>query len=517
LVLYNPLHFDGESLLKTETEQIVVIETVGIGEAAAEQGSRFSALARDVATMSGGTALAAVFNTLLVFLIPRLVSVEDFGYWRLFLLYAGYAGFLHLGFADGVLLRWAGRPLEDFRHEVGPSMKFLFWQHLAIIVPACLIVGLLLPSPVNSIGIAILVFALIMNLVSVLQSGLQGARQFKPVAIATAAPAAAFVTLVFLWHQRAVPSLRGLIELYCVSWTGVLIYLWIRVRPVRRACSSDTAWSLGKACILLGWPIVLANIGLGLVQSADRLVVSSTLPIYDFAQYSLASSMMFVPVTAVAAVCSVFFSHVAAVEHEGRARVYSHASKFLLLAWSLLLPYFFILEVFVRRFLPKYLSALPVAGILLLGVIFLAGIQILHMSFAYLYGRQRQFMYITLVAFMISFSVALVIAIWLRSLIAVATGQVAALAFWWLINEWNLRETSGQKWKNWLHVLSVVGWSAVSYGLAFLLTPYLGWRISIYYALVFAVLWFSCREEFRSTWMLIRTNVGSFSVARNQT
>jgi hypothetical protein len=66
--------------------------------------SRFAILARDVATMGLGTALTAVFNTLLVFLIPRIVSVENFGYWRLFMLYATYVGLLQLGFLDGVLL-----------------------------------------------------------------------------------------------------------------------------------------------------------------------------------------------------------------------------------------------------------------------------------------------------------------------------------------------------------------------------------------------------------------------------
>jgi O-antigen/teichoic acid export membrane protein len=500
---YNVQRFDDEYPLKTEIEQIEAIETVGIRDAGAEQGSRFSALARDVATMSGGTALAAVFNTLMVFLIPRLVSVEDFGYWRLFLLYAGYAGFLHLGFADGALLRWAGRPLEEFRHEVGPSMKFLFWQHLAFIVPACLIATLLLPSPLRLIGIAVLVFALIMNLATVLQYGLQGARQFKPVAFATAAPAGAFVLLASLWHLGAIPGFHVLIGLYCTAWAGVLVYLWARVGLVPGAYPRESAWPLGKTYIALGWPIVLANGGLGLVQSADRLVVSSVLPIREFAQYSLAASMMFVPVTAIAAVGRVFFSHVAAVEHEGRSRVYAHASKFLLLAGSLLLPYFFVLEVFVRHFLPKYLTALPVAGILLLGVIFLAGIQVLQMSFAYLYGRQRQFLFLTVGALLVSLSVSLLTTVRLHSLVAVALGQVGVLAVWWLLNEWNLRETSGQRWKNWLQILSVVGWSAVSYGLVLRITPYLGSRILIYYALVGAVLWFSCPEEFRLGWKLI--------------
>src|SRR6202043_804367 len=123
---------------------------------------RLGGVARDVATLGTGTLLAALFNVLLAFVIPRLVSVEDFGYWRLFLLYAGYTGLLHLGLADGTLLRWAGRPLGEFRHEIGPSLKFLFWQHLAFAVPAGVIVAFLLPSPLGQIGVAILLLGLIM-------------------------------------------------------------------------------------------------------------------------------------------------------------------------------------------------------------------------------------------------------------------------------------------------------------------------------------------------------------------
>jgi len=489
--------------LGTETEQIEAVEATSISLAAPEQSSRFSILARDVATMGASTALAAVFNTLLVFLIPRLVSVEDFGYWRLFLLYVSYAGLLHLGFAEGLLLRWAGRPLETFRHEVGPSLKFVLWQHLALIVPACFLVALIAPWPLRWIGIATLVYALVVNLSLVLQYGLQSARQFKQLAFATAAPAGIFVVLTFLWDLRAVPGFRGLIALYCASWTCALIYLWMQVKPLHRAYGLNFTWTLGKTCITTGWPILLASSGLGLVQSADRIIVSSALPIRDFAQYSLASSMMFVPVTAIAAVYRVFFSHLAAVEHEGRARVYAHASKFLLLAWSLLLPYIFVLEVFVRHFLPKYLTALPVAGVLLLGVIFLAGIQILHTSYAYLYGRQRQFLFLTLGALAASISVALVTAIWLRSLVAVAIGQVGALAMWWLINEWKLREVTGQGWKDWLRITILFGWSLASYEISMRCTNRPVLQVSIYYLLVIFVLFLACRDEFRFGWKLV--------------
>ena len=492
--------------MKVEPEQIEVFETVGVSAVAAEQGSRFSALARDVATMGVSTVIGAVFNTLLVFLIPRLISVEDFGYWRLFLLYSSYAGFMHFGFADGALLRWAGRPLEEFCNEILPSIKFVFWQHLALLTPAFLIVAVFAPSRLKFIAIAIMIFAVVINLATVLQNSLQAARQFKPVALATAASTGSFLILASLWQLRADHSFRALIVLYCVSWAFVLVYLWTRVRPIRNLRSTDSAWSLGKRYILLGWPIMLASGGLGVVQSADRIIVSLALPIRDFAKYSLASSMMSVPVTAIAAVYCVFFSHVAAVEHEGRARVYGHASRFLLLAWSLLLPYFFGLEVFIRWFLPKYLTSLPVAGILVLGVIFVAGIQILQMSFAFLYGRQRQFLFLTVGGLVLSFSVALVMAFWLRSLVAVAIGQVVSLAIWWLINEWKLRDVTGQGLKDWVRVIGLIGWSIASYGLTMQLSHQPAMRISIYYLLVSLVLWFACRDELRIGWNLMGWN-----------
>src|SRR6202035_1087180 len=104
--------------------------------------------------------------------------------------------------------------------------------------------------------------------------------------------------------------------------------------------------------LAIGWPIVLANAALGIVQSADRLVLSSSVSIYDFAQYSLAASTMMVPVTLIAAVSQVFFHH----------------------------------------FLPRYVSTLPLARTLLLGVLFLATIQILQSNVFNLYGKQRNFL-----------------------------------------------------------------------------------------------------------------------------
>ena len=440
-----------------------------------------AALARDVATMGSGTLISMVFSTALVFLVPRMVSVEDYGYWRLFTLYAAYAGFLHLGLADGALLRWAGRPLREFHHEIGPSMRFLVVEQLLVIVPACLVAALLLPAIARFIAIGVLCFALVYNLSALLQFALQGAKMFGPVAVATAAPTGAFLLMLFLRELRGTPNFRELILFYFVAFACVLVYLWLQLKPRRE--SGDSGWQLGRSYVSVGWPILLANTGYSLVSAADRLAVSAALPIYDFAQYSLAASIMFVPTAALATVYRVFFSHVAAVGPESRAKLYGRTSKFVLVLWSLLLPSYFLMAPFVRHFLPKYVVALPVAGILMLGVLFLAGIQILHMSYFYLHGMGKQFLFQAGGALAASFSVALAMTIWLHSLIGVAIGQVVVLALWWLANEWRIREISGLKSGDWLLILFAFGWSCLSFWVALRVRHNVALQLAAYYGL----------------------------------
>jgi O-antigen/teichoic acid export membrane protein len=457
--------------------------------------SRFAILARDVATMGLGTALTAVFNTLLVFLIPRIVSVENFGYWRLFMLYATYVGLLQLGFLDGVLLRWAGRPLADFHAELRPAVVFLLGLLAVLIVPVGAFAWWKFNFDVRFIAFAVLLYAVVYNLTALLLYGLQSARQFKPVAIATAAPTGIFVLLTFVWNTRHVPDFRILIELYCIASAAALLYLWLRVKPFKNGARSLSAWSIGERCVIVGWPIVLSNVGAGLVQSADRLVASWILPIHQFAQYSLASSAMFVPVMAIAAIYRVFFSHASALQHEGRMRIYAHGVRFLLLAWSLMLPYFFVLEQVVIRFLPKYVPSLPAAGILLFGVFFLAEIQILHTSFAYIYGKQRQFLMLTIAAAAVTFSVGVAMAIYFGSLTAIAVGQLISLAIWWLGNNIALSSTTEQNWRSRLIVLATFAWSTIAYETATKISQNVGIRILVYYLLVCFCLFWVCRSE----------------------
>ena len=246
-------------------------------------------LARDMGTLVLGSVLAAIFGAMVVLVVPRITGIEDFGYWRIFLLYGGYVGFFHLGFGEGALLSWAGKSLGRFHRELRPSLKFLIGLHLVLLIPGCLAVVTLFPSRARFVAIAVLMFAMLQNTAVLLQLALQAARQFRPVAVAAAAPSGLFLAFVAFAAFRAKPDYRALIYCYFFAWLIVLGFLWFAVRPLGPT-SNISAWTIGKRYVMIGWPITLANTAIALVQSSDRFVLSSAVSIYDFAQYSLAAS-----------------------------------------------------------------------------------------------------------------------------------------------------------------------------------------------------------------------------------
>jgi O-antigen/teichoic acid export membrane protein len=218
-----------------------------------------------------------------------------------------------------------------------------------------------------------------------------------------------------------------------------------------------------KDWLKIGWPIVMANTCVSLIQFADRFAVSWAATIQNFAQYSLAASAMGVPMMAIQACSNVFFSHLAGVTPGGRKRIYGISSRLLLIAWAMLLPYYFALDIFVRHFVPKYLASLQYARVLLLGIPFLAAVQILQTNYAYLTGVQRQFFARTVAVLTVSLGITSFVAFHFGSLRIVAAAQVMVLAGWWLSNEWTLRGLTGEGFLSWARFLLVYSLTGISY------------------------------------------------------
>lgn len=64
-------------------------------------------------------------STLVILIVPKLIGVEEYGYWQLYLFYSSYVGFLHFGWDDGIYLRYGGKEYKELNKELFFSQFYM--------------------------------------------------------------------------------------------------------------------------------------------------------------------------------------------------------------------------------------------------------------------------------------------------------------------------------------------------------------------------------------------------------
>ena len=96
----------------------------------------FRQIVKNVSYSFGANIVSLVVSVLMVMFVPKLLLVEDYGKWQLFLFYFSYLGFLHFGWEDGIYLRYAGKRYDEL------SPRVFSGQFLGIIVLQLIMISL---------------------------------------------------------------------------------------------------------------------------------------------------------------------------------------------------------------------------------------------------------------------------------------------------------------------------------------------------------------------------------------
>ena len=112
-----------------------------------------------IAILAQGTY--AIASALLTLVLPKMLGVEAFGYWQLFIFYAGYVGLFHLGLNDGLYLEYGGqRRSEIDKRDI--NSQFIFSFSIQLAVSAILMIAVcLMPFEANRSFVLFMAAALI--------------------------------------------------------------------------------------------------------------------------------------------------------------------------------------------------------------------------------------------------------------------------------------------------------------------------------------------------------------------
>nr|MCR5647522.1 hypothetical protein [Acholeplasmatales bacterium] len=77
--------------------------------------------------------ISMLSGVLIGFIIPKIMGVSEYGYYKTFTLYSSYIGILHFGFIDGIYLKFAGKEYSEInKKQFRTYTQLLFMMEFSI-------------------------------------------------------------------------------------------------------------------------------------------------------------------------------------------------------------------------------------------------------------------------------------------------------------------------------------------------------------------------------------------------
>lgn len=266
-------------------------------------------LVRNISYSVIANLVSLLVGVTVVLLVPKLVGVEEYGYFQLFLFFISYVGFFHFGWADGIILRYAGERWERLNRPrfAGQTVFFLLfeislWGLFCFASWISVEEGSRLYVLLSTGVCAVLVLA---N--TFFRFILQATNRIRAFAFLTLSERLTYLVLVLLGLILKERSFHFYVATYIVAQAVSLVVAFflcrdiVKTRPERWHNIRKETW----LCLTVGSKLMVANIASMLILGVLRFGIERTWGVVTFGKVSLllsALSFLFVFVNAVSTV-----------------------------------------------------------------------------------------------------------------------------------------------------------------------------------------------------------------------
>lgn len=363
------------------------------------------------------------------FLLPKFLSVESYAVLKTFLLYTSYIGILHLGYVDGIYIKYGGKTIEAIdAEEFAKEKRILSLFQFGITLPIVLIAFLIGDSNLLFAAISILPI----NMVFFFKFLYQATGEFKEYRHITNLSS----ILIFTLNLFFLFIIKTDISLWYIGIQVVISFVvWIyyenrnRIAGISNKISLKEMWVRLNENIHLGIIIMLGNFMGIWITSIDRWFVKIFYSVADFAYYSFAVTMLKlinVVVTAFSVTLYNFFCKKLKDEEIAMLR------KTVLVVGAAIVAIIFPVEFIIRTYLEKYIYAIPIIKTLFMTQFVLIEVNAVYLNLYKALNFQKKYLKQMLIITITAFFLNGVIGYLWNDVIAYAVATLLT-AFIWLI------------------------------------------------------------------------------------
>lgn len=381
-------------------------------------------------------------------LLPKVLPVEDYGWYKTFTLYTAYIGFVSLGIIDGIVLKYGGKDYEDIDRPLFRSF-FTWYTFIHIIFCVLTFIGAALITDINYkfILVSLGIYTIIANYSGYFQQISQITQRFHEYTtrkiISSILRVISVVILFICVASGFTPTYKFFLIILISMELLVTIWYVFTYRDIvwgEKLTMSDTKKNIIRLSII-GFPLLFANICSSLILSLDRQFVSILFDTTIYAKYAFAYNMLSLVTVATSAVSTVLYPTLKRTTPETMKKNYGVLVGIITMIVFGAIAVYYPLCCFVEWFLPKYIDSLPVFRIVFPGLALSSPITVIMHNYYKAEGKNTLYFRKSIIILGIS-AIANVIAYsFFRSTISISIASIITMAFWYIFVEWYFVKT----------------------------------------------------------------------------
>lgn len=392
-------------------------------------------ITRKISYVTISQAFSLLASALLILILPKYISVEDYGYWQLFLLYSGYVGLFHFGYSDGLYIKIGGRNLDELDKESLSGQFYIFsiFQLLFSIIIFFLASNYDGDANKQFIFVAVAVYLLIENiskLLSFLLLATDNSIVYSNSVLIDKLLTAIFI--IFLAFGVSTTYLYVII-IYVIARSLSLLYLiWYLRFFFRRNTLDKEIFKNNFRNVIdlskLGIVLTISNILGTLIIAIGRLFVERFWNIDYFAKISLSISLSMFLIAFISQISLVLYPFLRNTDYKRQKDILYFSSISLGFAAMLFYGIYFLIYILIQYWLKSYTDSLSYLVYLFPIILFESKTQVIYTTYCKSLKKLRALFFINAIVLLFSM-ILYYIAIRLESIEIVLISMCLSLMF----------------------------------------------------------------------------------------
>lgn len=404
----------------------------------------------------GSNILILLSSVLTGFVIPKLMGVENYSYYKTFTLYTSYTALFHFGFIDGILLKHGADDFTMLNRKLfrTNSQFFILFQLLLTVI--LMVVSLFLhESAYTFIFIMLAIYMLFSNITSYYQFISQATLRFRELSLRKVIQSSLTVIAVLILfmygciHSGYVVSFKTYIIItVIITATLTFWYIWT-YRDItfgERNNFRESKRSL-QTYFKNGIYLTVAYQVSTLVFTIDSQYISILFNKSTYAMYAFAYSLIQMILTVLNAVSTVLFPYIKRQTITAAMKFYPKAIEYILLVVYAAMLGYYPIAIFIHYFLPEYVGSLGYFQILFPGVGLTCCITLITFNYFKIIDKSKLYFRISIGVLVWSALINMIVYLIFKSSYAIAFAALVTLLIWHLGTELYLVKRYHIFWK----------------------------------------------------------------------